>query len=196
MPADSADEDQADQPTQRNWYSAPRVEPFAALDWYTAVELPDSLAMPLNPAQRRRAWIHRAPESRVLSRYRESGGLDSELPAPWWLRALAAGELSSRAGGFAVEDAVTELLDARGNWEYVPWVGDAESGYWEFVPSEMAAGPGTVPTTILLTHRHPGWIDVVPAHSTRTPKPVAMNLGELRNRIAEVEAMVVPPDGA
>ncbi|TCP57364.1 hypothetical protein EV191_1011319 [Tamaricihabitans halophyticus] len=167
----------------------PRVEATSALDWHAAVELPDSLSAPISPAQRRRAWIHRAPEGRVVDRYRESGGSRGQLPAPWWLRALATGTLHSRAAGFAIEDAVSELLDARQGWEYVPWVADAESGYWEYLPSESGAGLGTVPTTVLLTHRHTGWIDVVAAYTGTASTAIPFTLAELRNRIGEVESL-------
>lgn len=180
---------------ERGAYDVPRVEPLAALDWYTAVELPDSLAVPMNPAQRRRAWVHRAPERRVLERYREAGGLGSDLAAPWWLRALAAGDLNSRLGGFAVEDAITELLDSRSGWEYVPWVDDSESGYWEYLPSEQGGLRSTVPTTLTMTDRHPGWIDVVPAHTGQTPEPIPINgPAELRARIETIESLVASPD--
>jgi hypothetical protein len=40
------------------------------------------------------------------------------------------------------------------------------------------------------TDRHTGWIDVLPAHTGRTPNPIAVaGLAGLRSRLGEFEAV-------
>ncbi|MQA60933.1 MAG: hypothetical protein GEU86_05455 [Actinophytocola sp.] len=171
-----------------------RVEPTAGLQWSQALELPTTAATATRPAEIRRAYIHRAPEDHVLAMYREACGLDGvgarDIPAPWWLRALARGDIESRAAAFRVEDRIAQLLEPRSGWEFVPWAADGESGYWEFIPSERGPSGFTIPTTLLHTERHDGWIDVLPAHSGPTPAPVAIH-GQrgLRERLGEIEAI-------
>lgn len=170
-----------------------RVEPTAGLQWSQALELPSSAAAATTPAGIRRAFLHRAPETQVMALYREAcGNTDGShaVPAPWWLRALARGELDSRTTAFRIEDRIAQLLEPRTGWEYVPWAADGESGYWEFVPSERGPSGYRVPTTLQLTDRHDGWIDVLPAHSGATPEPVAISgLSGLRSRLGEIEAI-------
>jgi hypothetical protein len=162
------------------------------LEWHRAIELPGGVWVAGNPAGTRRAWIHRAPEDQVVELYRAASQADRGLAAPWWLRALAEETLSSRKGGFAVEDAVAALLSDRPGWVYVPWVGFGEDGYWEFVPSERTAQTGgqIAPTTVQLTHRHTGWIDMIPPHSAAPPDPVPIEGARgLAARLPEVEAL-------
>lgn len=125
--------------------------------------------------------------------YREAcGSLEGApgVPAPWWLRALARGEIDSRTTAFRIEDRIAQLLGPRPGWEFVPWAADGESGYWEFVPSERGRSGYTIPTTLLLTDRHSGWIDILPAHAGRTPEPVSIDgLAGLRSRLGEIEAI-------
>lgn len=170
-----------------------RVEPTAGLQWSQALELPSVAAMASRPAEIRRAYIHRASEDQVLAMYREaSGSLDGapDVPAPWWLRALARGDIDSRTTAFRIEDRIAQLLEPRPGWEFVPWAADGESGYWEFVPSERGRSGYSIPTTLLLTDRHSGWIDILPAHTGRTPEPVAVDgLAGLRSRLGEIEAI-------
>lgn len=128
----------------------------------------------------------------MVELYRAASQADRGLAAPWWLRALAEETLSSRKGGFAVEDAVAALLSDRPGWVYVPWVGFGEDGYWEFVPSERTAQTGgqIAPTTVQLTHRHTGWIDMIPPHSAAPPDPVPIEGARgLAARLPEVEAL-------
>jgi hypothetical protein len=167
-----------------------RVEPLIDLEWSRAVEPTGPIGAARRPSQVRRAWIHRAPESQVVSLYRAAREVVAEMSAPWWLRALADGQLQSRLGGFAVEDQVSDLLIARRGWFYMPWTGPGEDGYWEFVPSdETVGGRPLVPTTLVFTDRHPGWLDVFPAHADRTPAPIAVKgPAELRIRLDELEA--------
>lgn len=109
----------------------------------------------------------------MVSLFQAVRATGAQVSAPWWLRALAAGRLQSRMGGFAIEDQVSELLDRRAGWAYMPWAGAGEDGYWEYVPSEMdAAELPLVPTTVLFTDRHQGWLDVVLAHAGRLPEPM------------------------
>ncbi|MGH3467803.1 MAG: hypothetical protein ACRDQF_08760 [Thermocrispum sp.] len=170
-----------------------RVEATAALQWSQAIELPSTATTATTPAGIRKAYLHRAPEVQVLSLYREvSGDLEGAagVPAPWWLRALARGELDSRVTAFRIEDRIAQLLEPRTGWEYVPWAADGESGYWEFVPSERGPSGYRVPTTLLLTDRHDGWIDVLPAHSGPTPEPHAIDgLAGLRSKLGKIEAI-------
>jgi len=150
-----------------------RVEPLLNLEWSRAVEPTGPIGAARRPSQTRRAWIHRAPESQVVSLFDAVRATGAQVSAPWWLRALAAGRLQSRMGGFAIEDQVSELLDRRAGWAYMPWAGAGEDGYWEYVPSEMdAAELPLVPTTVLFTDRHQGWLDVVLAHAGSLPEPM------------------------
>ncbi|TQJ03775.1 hypothetical protein FB471_3543 [Amycolatopsis cihanbeyliensis] len=168
----------------------PRLEAMPELEWSQAIELPRVVAGATKPSDIRRAWIHRAAEEHVLALYRVACQAGGPVPAPWWLRALAAGELPSREYGFRVEDRIAQLLGRRPGWEYVPWSMDGESGYWEFMPSEGGKTGHRIPTTVLTTDRHPGWIDVLPAHSQGTPDPITVaGLAGLRSRLGEFEAV-------
>lgn len=172
---------------RRNVKKQVRVEPMATLEWSQAVELAGMPQDAAGPADIRRAWIHRAPERQVVGLYRVLSQFEPDLPAPWWLRALAAGGLPTRKAAFRMEDEVGKLLAARPGWVYVPW----EDGYWEYVPSEaFAAGEApTVPTTVLFTARHRGWLDVLPAHRGAAPKRIAVRgLEDLRSRLDDIEA--------
>ena len=170
--------------------AAPRLEPMLDLEWSRAIELPPSAASATAPAELRRAWVHRAPEDRVLALFRASAGMDGQVPAPWWLRAFSEGKLDSREQGFRIEDRIAQLLGPRPGWEFVPWAADGESGYWEFMPSERGKSGHAIPTTVVNTDRHDGWIDVLPAHSGATPDPIAVRgLAGLRSRLGEFEAV-------
>lgn len=167
--------------------SPPNVEALPGLGWSDAVELPRAANLATNPAEARRAWVHRAPEGQVLKLYLASCVGHRAPASPWWLRALAVDALPSREAGFRIEDAVGELLRLRQGWVYVPWGHDGESGYWEFTPSEQLAAN---PTTLVHTDRHTGWIDILPAHSDAAPKPIAVaGLAELSARIEAFEAI-------
>ncbi|GAA1346290.1 hypothetical protein GCM10009660_38090 [Catellatospora bangladeshensis] len=162
-----------------------RVVPMMALEWSHAIEPAGSAGIATAPAHARRAWIHRADEQQVLTLYRAVGG---GAPAPWWLRALDRGRLPSRAAGFAVEDEVTDLLAARPGWVFVPWAEEGEVGYWEFVPSESGVYGPAEPTTVQFTDRHPGWVDLLPAHrGPGLPRPVELTPSGLRERIEDLE---------
>ncbi|WP_232212799.1 hypothetical protein [Saccharomonospora saliphila] len=163
---------------------------MAELDWAEAIEQPFGVTDAARPADLRVSWVHRAPETEVLALYRATSAVTAPVPSPWWLRAVAAGALRCRIDGFRVEDRIDRLLATRPGWEYVPWAADGESGYWEFIPSERGRDGHRIPTTILTTDRHPGWIDVLPAHSGRTPQPIAVaGLAGLRARLGEFEAV-------
>lgn len=165
------------------------LEPMVGLEWSHAIELPRVDGDAASPADLRRAWVHRAPLRRVLALYRATGKSGAAVPSPWWLRALAAGELESRDAGFRIEDRVHNLLGKRPGWEFVPWAAEGESGYWEFMPSEGTGTGRRMPTTVANTARHTGWIDVFPAYATVLPAPVAIDgPGELRARLGEIEA--------
>ncbi|HEX7658901.1 MAG TPA: hypothetical protein VF444_05425 [Pseudonocardiaceae bacterium] len=158
------------------------------LEWRRAVEPTGPVGAARRPSQTRRAWVHRAPESQVVSLFARVSEAIAEPPAPWWLRALAAGNLRSRLGGFSVEDQIADVLDERPGWAYVPWIGPGEDGYWEYTPSERAAGAPRMPTTLMFTDRHPGWVDVVPAYEDDMPEPVAIaGSADLRARLDEIE---------
>lgn len=166
-----------------------RVEPTIGLEWTQAIEQWGG-QQAATPAEARKAWVHRAPEQQVLALYRTACESDPELPAPWWLRALAAGSLQSRAEGLIVEDRVAKLLASRPGWVFVPWGVDGDSGYWEFMPSERALSEPGVPTTLVLTDRHQGWIDVIPVHAGEAPPPVAVRgLADLRANLARLESL-------
>ena len=167
-----------------------RVEPLIDLEWARAVEPTGPIGAARRPSQVRRAWIHRAPESQVVSLYNSARRVVAEMSAPWWLRALAAGDLQSRLGGFAVEDQVSDLLIARSGWFYMPWTGPGEDGYWEFVPSDEATnGRPLVPTTLVFTDRHTGWLDIFLAHAEGVPEPIPVKgPADLRTRLDDIEA--------
>ncbi|WP_177216927.1 hypothetical protein [Amycolatopsis arida] len=160
------------------------------LEWSNAIELPRVVTSAGKPAELRRAWVHRAPEQQVLALYRAACAEGEPVPSPWWLRAVAAGTLPSREDGFRIEDRIAQLLGRRPGWEFVPWAADGESGYWEFLPSEGGPRALRIPTTLLTTDRHTGWIDVLPAHSGPAPQPIAVaGLAGLRARLGEFEAV-------
>src|ERR1700749_4140705 len=100
-----------------------RGEPLIDLEWARAVEPTGPIGAARRPSQVRRAWIHRAPERQVVNLYNSARRVVVEMSAPWWLRALAAGDLETRMGGFAVEDQVSDLLVSRPGWFYMPWTG-------------------------------------------------------------------------
>jgi hypothetical protein len=177
-------------PAPRNVAHPPYLEPLGGLEWSQALELPREAAAATKPSEIRRAWIHRAPEREVLALFRAMSANGEPIPAPWWLRALADGLLDSRDAGFRIEDRIAQLLSRRPGWEYVPWAVEGEAGYWEFMPSERGRSGHRIPTTVLNTSRHPGWIDVLPAHSATTPEPIAVaGLAGLRSRLGEFEAV-------
>jgi hypothetical protein len=166
-----------------------RVEPLLGLEWSRAVEPTGPIGAARRPSQVRRAWIHRAPETQVVNLYKATRAVMTDVPAPWWLRALSADRLQSRLGGFAVEDQVSDLLIARSGWFYMPWTAPGEDGYWEYLPSDRTTtGRPLVPTTLIYTDRHDGWLDVVPAHADGQPPPIPVAGGnDLRARLAELE---------
>ncbi|RCW47134.1 hypothetical protein DFQ14_101478 [Halopolyspora algeriensis] len=165
-----------------------RVEPLPHLEWSLATESSPPTGEAASPESTRRSWIHRAPETRVLTLFRQLDGTASRLPAPWWLTALDRGELPSRAAAFSLEDALHALLTSRPGWAFVPWAAPGEAVYWEYGPSDRT--PMTMPTTVVLTDRHPGWVSVVPAHTDTAPaRPVPMrSMAELERALPRVEA--------
>lgn len=166
-----------------------RVEPTIALEWSEAIEQWGT-EQATYPAEARGAWVHRAPEAQVLAFYLAAREHDPELPAPWWLRALAAGSIRSRADGFSVEDRVAKLLGSRPGWIFVPWVAAGDSGFWEYMPSERTLSRPGVPTALVLTDRHEGWLDVIPVHAGETPQPIAVQgLADLRANLARLESL-------
>lgn len=151
-----------------------RLQPVAGLEWSLAAEDPPPSGADgasdwrePSPASVRRSWIHTAPEHRVVQLYRKLCAAGGSLPAPWWLRALARDELPSRNVAFEFEDAVHDALERRGGWVFVPWVAYGETGYWEYAPSDRE--PMKVPTTVLCTDEHNGWLSVLPAHGEDEP---------------------------
>jgi hypothetical protein len=167
-----------------------RVEPTIGLEWSQAIEQWGG-ERATSPADARAAWVHRAPEQHVLAFYLAAREQDPELPAPWWLRALAAGSIRSRAEGLSVEDRVAKLLASRPGWVFVPWAAEGDSGFWEYMPSERALTVPGVPTTLMLTDRHPGWIDIVAVHAGDTaPAPITVaGLADLRANLARFESL-------
>lgn len=142
------------------------VEPLPHLEWSLATDA-ITPADAKSPASLRQSWIHRAPEEQVLQLYRRLNGAQRELlPAPWWLKALDRAALPSRAAAFEIEDEVHALLTARPGWIFLPWGAVAE-GYWEYGPSDRA--PMMMPTTVVLSDQHPGWIEVCPVHAETAP---------------------------
>jgi hypothetical protein len=189
--AAAAAEEQRRSSHQPSSVEALRVEPLLGLEWSQAIEQWGGEQDATTPAETRRSWLHRAPEPQVLALYRAIQETDPAAPAPWWLRALEAGTLSSRLEGFKVEDRVSKLLAARTGWVYVPWGADGDSGFWEYVPSERKLTEPGVPTTLMLTDRHTGWIDVIRVHpSEANPAPIAVaGLADLRANLARVESL-------
>ena len=166
-----------------------RVEPTIGLEWSQAVEQWGA-ERATSPAQTRGAWLHRAAEQQVLAFYLSVRESEPNLPAPWWLRALAAGTIRSRAEGFAVEDRVAKLLENRPGWVFVPWANEGDSGFWEYMPSErMLPVPG-MPTTLVLTDRHTGWLDAIAVHAGEAPPPIPVHgLADLRANLARLESL-------
>ncbi|MFJ6670573.1 hypothetical protein ACIQMJ_05635 [Actinosynnema sp. NPDC091369] len=170
-------------PSQRD--HALRVEPMLALEWSHAIEAAGVVGVADSPAQTRRAWIHKADEQQVLAMFRAVG---PDAPAPWWLRALDRGRIASRAAAFALEDEVTRLLGSRPGWVFVPWTTEGEVGYWEFVPSESGVYGPAEPTTVQFTDRHPGFVDLLPAHRGPGQRhPIEFTPAELREQIEDLE---------
>lgn len=168
--------------------SGVHLEPLPRLEWSLATEASPQAGEALTPDSTRQGWIHRASEEQVLTLFRRLDGSAGRLPAPWWLTALDRGDLPSRAAAFALEDELHALLTARPGWVFVPWAGLGETGYWEYGPSDRT--PVTVPTTVVLTDRHPGWVNVVPAHTdttTASPVPVRRRDG-LEQMLPRVES--------
>ena len=185
-PADIAPRAGSDQPTTASELS---VEPTIGLEWSAAIEQWGGERASC-PADARGAWVHRAAEPQVLAFYLAARQHDPELPAPWWLRAMAAGAIRTRAEGFAVEDRVAKLLAARPGWVYVPWAAEGDSGFWEYMPSERALTVPGVPTTLVLTDRHPGFLDVIGVHAGTAPAPIAVHgLADLRANLARLESL-------
>lgn len=166
-----------------------RVEPTIGLEWSQAIEQWGNERATC-PAEARRAWVHRAPEDQVLALYRRAREFDPKLPVPWWLRAMAAGLIRDRAEGFSVEDRVHKLLATRPGWVFVPWA-DTDVGFWEYMPSERALTSPGVPTTLVLTDRHEGWLDVIPVHPGDIgPRPIPVHgLADLRSNLARLESL-------
>lgn len=165
-----------------------RVEPMASLEWSDAIEATSSVDLAATPAESRQAWIHRADERQVLALFRAVRKFDPNAPSPWWLRALERGKLPSRAAGFAVEDEVSALLLARPGWIFVPWAAAGEVGYWEFVPSESGMYGPAEPTSVQFTDKHPGWIDLLPAHrGLGLQQPIEFTVPDLREQIEDIE---------
>ncbi|HUQ56868.1 hypothetical protein [Lentzea sp.] len=166
---------------------AVRVEAMLSLEWSDALEVPNTFDLASTPADTRGSWVNKADEKQVLAAYR-SVRAAGNAPAPWWLRALDRGKLSSRAEGHALEDAVTGLLSSRPGWVFVPWADFGEVGYWEFVPSESGVYGPAEPTTVQFTDRHTGFVDLLPAH--RGPgqrQALEFTPAELREQIEDLE---------
>lgn len=162
-----------------------RLEPLPDLEWSLALEHTPRLEEARSPAALRKGWIHRSPQTQVLNLFRKLGGHSNPLPAPWWLHALDRGDLESRKDAFALEDEVHAILIEHPGWAFVPWVAKGQAGYWEYGPSDRA--PATTPTTVVMTDRHPGWIDVTPRHSGATPPPLPINGADgLRMRLSAI----------
>jgi len=190
MPADRPD---SAVPRQRVTRRELRVEPMIELEWSQAIEPHVTGAETTSasiPAETRRAWIHRAPDEQVVGLYLAASAVDPDVPAPWWLRALADGRLKSRAEGFSLEDRVSKLLDARPGWVFVPWAAEGDCGYWEYMPSERRISGPAIPTTLVLTDRHAGWLDVYVVHAGEAPDPVEVHgVADLRANLARFESM-------
>ncbi|MCI2418897.1 hypothetical protein MOQ72_15750 [Saccharopolyspora sp. K220] len=157
------------------------------LEWSLATEAHPPALEAATPASLRRSWIHTAPEQQVLDLFRKLHGAQRRLPAPWWLRALDRGEIPSRGAAFEIEDEVHAVLGARPGWVFVPWAGIGEAGYWEYAPSDR--GAMKMPTTVVLTDEHPGWLNVVAAHGDTEPVPVPVKQAAgLISMLPQIEA--------
>lgn len=180
-------------PEQRTARNALRVEPMIGLEWSQAIEphtAAERMSHPTKPAETRRAWVHRAPEEQVVTLYRSAVSVDPDIAAPWWLRALAEGELNSRTEGFMLEDRVAKLLESRPGWVFVPWATEGDCGYWEYMPSERRVSGPAMPTTLVLTDRHPGWLDVYVVHAGDAPEPLQVKgPADLRANLARFESL-------
>ncbi|GAB3287141.1 hypothetical protein [Parasphingorhabdus pacifica] len=164
-----------------------QLEPVPRLEWSLATEAHPPVLEGAAPSSLRCSWIHRASEEQVLTLFRKLNGAHHKLPAPWWLRALDRGELPSRNAAFEFEDDLHELLTGRPGWFFVPWPIIGETGSWEYGPSDR--GPVKTPTTVVLTDRHPGWVNVIPAHSERAPQPHRVGgIDELRSALPHIES--------
>ncbi|KEI45990.1 hypothetical protein [Saccharopolyspora rectivirgula] len=165
-----------------------QLEPVPGLEWSLATEAhPPTEQQAVSPAALRRSWIHTAAEDKVLDLYRELGGSSSQLPAPWWLRALDRGTLPSRQAAFDFEDQVHAVLRDRSGWVFVPWTEVGETGYWEYAPSDRE--PMKNPTTITLTDEHPGWLNVIPAYRDTQPLPMPLDgVSGLLAALPQIEA--------
>ena len=150
-------------------YAEVHLEPVPRLQWSLATEAHPPVLEGTAPSSLRCSWIHRAPEEQVLALFRKLNDSRHRLPAPWWLRAIDRGELPSRSAAFELEDSIHALLTSRSGWVFVPWTIIGETGYWEYGPSDR--GPVKMPTTIMLTDQHPGWVHVTPAHADQAPQP-------------------------
>ncbi|RRO13670.1 hypothetical protein EIL87_22010 [Saccharopolyspora rhizosphaerae] len=163
-----------------------QLEPVPRLEWSLATESHPTPTEAATPASLRRSWIHTASENQVLGLYRKLNGAQRRLPAPWWLRALDRGDLSSRAEAFAIEDEAHTVLSSRPGWVFVPWADISEAGYWEYAPSDC--GSVTMPTTVVLTDEHEGWLNVVPAYRDEEPLPIPTSTASLLSLLPQVES--------
>ncbi|MDI2031266.1 hypothetical protein QFW96_21740 [Saccharopolyspora sp. TS4A08] len=163
-----------------------QLEPVPRLEWSLATEAHPPATEAATPASLRRSWIHTASERQVLELFRKLNGAARRLPAPWWLRALDRGDIASRAEAFKIEDEVHAILSSRPGWVFVPWVGTSEAGYWEYAPSDR--GDVRMPTTIVLTDDHDGWLNAVPAYGETESLPVPTSTGKLLSLLPQVEA--------
>lgn len=164
-----------------------RIEPLAALEWSNATDTPPgTFAHVRTPADARRAWVHNAPESEVVTLYLASKAADPETDAPWWLAPLAADRLPDRAAAFELEDRVAALLEPRPGWVFTLC---GPHGCWEYLPSERWAAQ---PTALYCTARHGNWLDVVPAHEhhAEAPAPIAVRgAAGLRAELERIETL-------
>ncbi|TWF94682.1 hypothetical protein [Saccharopolyspora dendranthemae] len=163
-----------------------QLEPVPRLEWSLATEAHPPATEAASPASLRGSWIHTASERQVLELFRKLNGAKRRLPAPWWLRALDRGDIASRAAAFEVEDEVHAVLSARPGWVFVPWVGISEAGYWEYAPSDH--GTVKMPTAVVLTDEHEGYLNVVPAYREAEPLPVPTSTATLLSLLPQVEA--------
>jgi hypothetical protein len=178
---------QSDSERSKRPFTQVRLEPLPRLEWSLAIEANPPADGATAPAALRRSWIHQAPEAQVLSLYRKLNAAPRELPAPWWLKALDRGELPSRTAAFAIEDEVHTLLSTRSGWVFVPWSGVTETGYWEYGPSDRE--PMNMPTTVVMTDQHPGWVDIVPAHAEAAALALPTNgVAGLASLLPQVES--------
>lgn len=177
-----------EQPPTRTVPADVHLQPLPGLEWSLLMEARPAPDHPRSPASLRRGWVHEAPEEQVLGLFRKLNHTGTALPAPWWMAALDRGELPSRAAAFGVEDEVHAALTARPGWVFVPWAAHAgESGFWEYSPSDRA--PMTMPTTVRLTNRHHGWIEVVAAHRDAAPLPLPVpGVPQLLSTLPRIES--------